>query len=378
MSSIINKFLSRYIIYTKILQWVNFDFLSFLGSDVNIFLKKFTDNAPYTNDDIDYESLDRLDQIGNKYDILINRIPINSGTISLVFKGTIIDNRIEKKIAIKVLRKNIKSKINDCITNIDWILSFMKYIPLIKTLNLDIIFNDVKENLLEQTNFEYESKNIKLFDSRLNKHKQIKTVKLIPELTFDNVIVMEFIDGKSVFHLNKEEKRLFSEILSTTIFFSQMKKRLFHLDLHPGNILYTNDGKITYLDLGMVMELEVNECNFILDFVNLLGDNENVCLVLAELFRNHKEIIFRDNIETNSLIVSIMNKRPNIFQNKDNLSFVMDTKFLIGELNRSGFKLNKRINQLLFGILSFVNIFINLGEDIYEITIKNMKKYTTL
>jgi len=371
-----NKILARYVIYTKILQWVNFDFLSFLGKDVNSFLRKFTDNAPYTTEDIDYEALERLKTLGKKYNISIGEIPINSGTVSLVFRGTITCDDKDRQIAIKLLRKNIKSKIESCVNNVEWILSFLKYIPIVNTLDLDMIFTDFKGNLIGQTDFVNEAKNIKMFNDKLCKHQKIKTFKFIEELSFENLIVMEFVEGISIFKLNDIDKRSFAESLSVTIFYSQMRKQLFHLDLHPGNILYTPDKKICYLDLGMMLILEVDECNFILDFLDLLIERNNTVETLRKLLRLHKKCIFRDKSPADSFIDNIIVKNPGIFDKKDNLSIVIDTKTLITELNSSGYKISKRINQILFGFLSFINIFVSLGENMYDITIKNIEKYS--
>lgn len=374
-SNIINRFISRYIIYTKFLQWINFDFLSFLGPKINIFLRNFTNKAPYVDDDIDYESIIKLENIGKKYDISIDKIPINSGTISLVFKGKINHNGTNKDIAVKILRCNIKNKINNAILNIEFILSFIKYVFFFKNINK--IFKDIKNSLLEQIDFNNEVKNIKLFHSRLNKHSLIKTIKVIDELTMDNFIVMEFIYGKSIFHLSSDERKEFTSALSTTTFYTQMKKMLYHLDLHPGNILWTNDNKICYLDLGMIMKLKVEECNFILDINKIIFSIDgNVLLLLQEAIDKHKDIIFEETNITNNFARKIVEKRPNIFGTRDNLAIILDIQFLMKELNSSGYELNERINKIFFGYISFISIFVNLGEDIYTENNKNIDMFT--
>lgn len=371
----INKILSKYIIYTKILQWVNFDFLSFLGSDFNKFLRKFTDNAPYIDEDIDYKSIEKLLEIGSKYSLKIDKIPINSGTISLVFKGEILDKDKTKIIAIKILRNGIEDKIHQCIDNFTLLFGFIKNFPFIKNLNLDILLNDVKDNLLEQVDFKKESNFIKIFDSKLNKYKHIKTIKLIEELTFDNVIVMEFIEGRSLFKLNCEDKKLFGTNLISSLFYTQMKKQLFHLDLHPGNILYTNDNKIVFLDLGMAMKLDVDECNFIIDFLKLFQISSDKEATLITIFKNYSHILFKDITKDENIIKSIISKKPDIFRKVDNISFVNDTTFLLNELSKSGVRISKRINEILFGLISFINIFITLNQDMHLLINENLNIY---
>ena len=375
-SNFINKFLSRYIIYTKILQWINFDFLFFLGKDFNSFLRKFTDNAPYIDEDIDYYSLKKLNELGSKYSIIIDEIPINSGTISLVFKGSIIVDGVNKKIAIKILRNGIENKIKNCVNTFKFLFSLTSYIPLIKNLNLDILFEDAKENLIEQIDFKKESKFIKLFDIKLNKHKHIKTIKLIDDLSFDNVIVMEFIEGKSIFNLDKNDKEIFMDKLITTFFYIQMKKGLFHLDLHPGNMLYTSDNRIAFLDVGMALELKIEESNYFFDFVKLF-EISDIELSLIKIINEHKKILFKYeiDIDTEKFVKNLISKKPKIFTVKNSISFTDDTAFFLNEFKLYNYDLSKRMNQILFGLISFINIFINLKGDLSLLMSKNVKIY---
>lgn len=370
----INRFLSRYIIYTKVIQWINFDFLSFLGKDFSNFMRKFTDNAPYVEEDIDYESLNKLNILGMKYSITVDKVPINSGTVSLVFKGQINEDGNVKKIAIKVLRKNIRKRIDECINTLTFIFSWIMIFPLLKSLNLDILLDDVKEDLLEQTNFKKEAENIKLVDMKLKKYRNVKTIKLIEDLTFDNLIVMEFIEGKSIFNMTEEEKSTFNVKLISSLFHVKFKKCIFHLDLHPGNILYTNDSKIVLLDLGILIEISVDECNFMIDFLKIIN-SDNIEEILTSIFLNYKDILFRDEIKNHNFVREIMIMKPDLFTKKDNVSFVNDTKFLISKLSELNCKVSKRFNKLIFGIISFINIFTNMGEDMYSIIIKNIKNF---
>ena len=58
----------------------------------NNYLLKYTDNAPYTSDDIDNETLTKLEnQYNLKFENGAKFTPINSGMISLVFKATKMD-----------------------------------------------------------------------------------------------------------------------------------------------------------------------------------------------------------------------------------------------------------------------------------------------
>lgn len=370
--------LSKYIIYTKIIQWINFDFINFLGSfgtEINKFLKSFTDNAPYVDDDIDYESLNKLRKLGEKYNIEINEKPINSGTISLVFEGYINQKDKRTKLAIKILRNGIESKIHSAISSLMYISKLLNNFQYFRKLNLIKTINDIQDCLIEQVDFEKERNSIKLFDLKLNKNKSIKTVKLIDELSFENVITMEFIEGRSVFKLNDEEKRNYCNMLIPAIFFIQIKKGLYHMDLHPGNIMYTDDSKLSFLDLGMIEKLSTRESNFIIDYFEIIISNDRTIDLIHRLIYSYQDLVFEDGDFDINFIDTIFQRYPHLYKNKNAKDQIYDTQIFITNLNLSGCKVTKRINRILFGFLSFLNLFTIFDSQIQGLLMEKVKAY---
>ena len=127
------------------------------------FLSKYTDNVPYTNDDVDITFLETINNVSNNK-LIIENInnktnlpePYKSGMIALIYVGELDD----KKIIVKVMKKNIKNKLNNALNEIKFLIDIIKYLPYIKKLNLDISFNENKNNLLLQTDFKNEIKNM--------------------------------------------------------------------------------------------------------------------------------------------------------------------------------------------------------------------------
>jgi hypothetical protein len=74
------------ILYVKIFQAIALN-NNLIDDKTNNKLLRFTDNAPWSYSDINFEE---LIEVSNKYDIVFPygyELPINSGMISLVFKG---------------------------------------------------------------------------------------------------------------------------------------------------------------------------------------------------------------------------------------------------------------------------------------------------
>ena len=100
------------------------------------YLIKYTDNVPYNSDDIDYNI---LDEIQDKYNIYFdNYEPINSGIIGVTFKG--IYGEDNKKVVIKIIKNNIKNKIEKAFEEIELFIYILSIIPYIKKLNLKNLY----------------------------------------------------------------------------------------------------------------------------------------------------------------------------------------------------------------------------------------------
>ena len=116
--------------------------------------------------------------------------PIASGVISLVFHGW--DNTSKQEVAIKVKREGINNRIDrdlkDLKTQIDFFQKFTN-------LNIKDIYEENKDILMNQVNFNQEVENIKFYHKINENFNYIKIPKVYEELSNDDTIVMEYIRG---------------------------------------------------------------------------------------------------------------------------------------------------------------------------------------
>ena len=218
-----------------------------LTDDVLQYLNTFTDNAPYTDSEIDAESLERLI---NEYSIEIKRpfVPIKSGAISLIFEGTLTSDKGEESVVIKCKRVGIDDKIQDAIFNMNYLISFTRFVPHIKNLNIHDIYNENKQSIVDQLSFHKEVQNIELFYSKWNKPglDYIKIPKVYSEITqqIPNVIVMERIVGNTIYNIDPEDKDRYAKLLAKFNFKSVFYDSMYHGDIHPGNVFFIKELKV--------------------------------------------------------------------------------------------------------------------------------------
>jgi predicted unusual protein kinase regulating ubiquinone biosynthesis (AarF/ABC1/UbiB family) len=220
-----------------------------LTDDVLQYLNTFTDNAPYTSSEIDVESLERLIK---EHSVEIKRpfVPIKSGTISLIFEGTLKSGQDEREesVIIKCKRIGIDDKIHHAIYNMDHLISFTKIIPHVKNLNVHDIYNENKQSIVDQLSFHTEVRNIEMYHSKWNKPglDYIKIPKVYSEITkqIPNIIVMERIVGDTIYNIDPKDKDIYAKILAKFNFKSVFYDSMYHGDIHPGNIFFIKELKV--------------------------------------------------------------------------------------------------------------------------------------
>ena len=109
---------------------------SLISESLNNKLLQYTDNAPWSKEDIDYKT---LHQIIDKYDFELKdgTIPINSGMISLVFKAY----KEDKPVIIKLKRLGIQEKLDSAIQNLLFLVYLLSFIPIFNKYQIAEVVN---------------------------------------------------------------------------------------------------------------------------------------------------------------------------------------------------------------------------------------------
>lgn len=251
------------ILYVKIFQAFALN-NHFIDDVTNNKLLQFTDNAPWTFNDY---NLSQLNEISNKYNIALKfgyEMPINSGMISLVFKGYRNDD-INHPVIIKMKRKNIEIKLNEAIDNLIFFMYLLSFIPLINKYQLSEVVNKNIEIIRHQTDFLEEVDNMNLIKNNCKNLKYIIIPTANRSITeqYPDIIVMEYINGIKINQIQKEDYEQFAKLVVKFGLVTTILHGVTHGDLHSGNILFIkdkNDLKYTYkigvIDFGIIYNIE--------------------------------------------------------------------------------------------------------------------------
>jgi predicted unusual protein kinase regulating ubiquinone biosynthesis (AarF/ABC1/UbiB family) len=250
------------ILYVKVFQAIALN-NSLIDENINNMLLKFTDNAPWTKDDIDVDTLNALkdDQQLVICDGVYN--PINSGMISLVFKATRISD--ESDVIIKIKRRMIERKLKDAIDNLMFFMYVLSFFPLVKKYQLEEVVNKNIDIIKHQINFNEEVENLLKIKNNCKHLKYVKIPEVFKEVTnkYPNVILMEQIDGLPINKVKEEDYQEFAKSILKFGFVTTLLHGVTHGDLHSGNILFIKDDndkkykyKIGVIDFGIVYEID--------------------------------------------------------------------------------------------------------------------------
>ncbi|WP_320663571.1 ABC1 kinase family protein [Prochlorococcus sp. MIT 1223] len=184
----------------------------------------------------------------------IEKEPISAASLGQVHKGILKNGHI---VAVKVQRPGLREQITLDLYIVRNIAYWLKAnIKLIRS-DLVALIDELGKRVFEEMDYLNEADNAERF-RELHKHnEQIAVPKIYREVTSRRVLTMEWIDGVKLTNIEKVKELGFKpkemiEIGVSCSLQQLLEHGFFHADPHPGNILALKNGKLCYLDFGMM------------------------------------------------------------------------------------------------------------------------------
>ena len=243
------------ILYTKMFQSIALNHL--VDNVINNEILKYTDSAPYTEEDIDYEIFKKL----QKYlEIDLENLPqpINSGMISLVYKMKLNEEYKTElpgsHVIVKIKRKNIEQRLYDGITQLRFFGWLCSFVPFLRMMNIPIVLEKMCVNLNDQLDFQKEINNINETREACKHMDYIRVPTVFMKI--NNAIIMEYLEGVPITKVHKSDYETYGKMIIKYAFASFFHG-IAHGDLHSGNILFM-DSQIGIIDYGLMVRLDEN------------------------------------------------------------------------------------------------------------------------
>jgi predicted unusual protein kinase regulating ubiquinone biosynthesis (AarF/ABC1/UbiB family) len=160
-------------------------------------------------------------------------------------------------VAVKVQYPGVDKAIRSDLKNI----SAMTKLSVAIAPNLDPkeVASEVRDRVMEELDYRREAANQAKFAQMFDGHPFIAVPGVHPDLCRTRVIVQEFVEGNSfleAFEWPQAERDRLGEILFRFFFGCLARFLLFSADPHPGNYLLVEDGRVAFLDYGLVRAID--------------------------------------------------------------------------------------------------------------------------
>ena len=134
--------------------------------------------------------------------------------------------------------------------------------PSLKRLSLSNIVGDLRESMLDELDFRKEANNLNNFRAFLERQgiTDATAPKPYPEASGTRILTMEYLKGTPLVDLegikkysSNPEATLISALRTWAA--SVAENDMYHADVHGGNLLVLEDGRIGFIDFGIVGKL---------------------------------------------------------------------------------------------------------------------------
>lgn len=198
--------------------------------------------------------------------------PVAAASIGQVHRARLPSGQL---VAVKVQYPGVDQAVRADLKN----LSAMTKLSVAIAPNLDPkeVTQEVRDRVLEELDYRREASNQARFARLFDRHPYVVVPKVYKDYSRTRVITQEFIEGKpflSALAWNQADKDRLAEVLFRFFYGSLNRFLLFSADPHPGNYLVLEDGKVAFLDYGLVRAIDPGTLRLLIELTEAMIEDD--------------------------------------------------------------------------------------------------------
>ena len=222
-------------------------------------LTKLQDQLPPFSNEVAYQFIE--EELGDHPDNIYAELsadPLAAASLGQVYKGKL---KTGETVAVKVQRPGLSESIALDIYILRTLAQFAKKRFKFIRSDLVAIMDEFGERIYEEMDYNHEGRNAERFKQLYGNIPDIYVPRIYWGYTGRRVLTMEWINGTKLTNLEEVtargiDARYLIEVGVQCSLRQLLEHGFFHADPHPGNLLASPEGKLVYLDFGMMSEVK--------------------------------------------------------------------------------------------------------------------------
>src|SRR6266496_770034 len=177
-----------------------------------------------------------------------------AASIGQVHRATTVDG---DDVAVKVQYPGVAEAVDTDLRNATLLLPLVK--RLAPGLDAKALAAEMRERIGEELDYELEAQNQRRIERLLRGHPFVRVPRVHTSLSTRRVLVSEYVEGErfeAVRRADEVQRDRYGEIVFRLYFGLLYRDRIALGDPHPGNYLLCPDGRVCFLDFGLLRDVD--------------------------------------------------------------------------------------------------------------------------